>query len=181
MILLARHGETDDNAPPRRVQGQLDPPLNERGRAQAHALAEEVAANHEVAALWVSNQRRALETAAIVGAALGIDPQVDPRLAEGDWGRWQGRLVDDILREEGELFQAFVEGRPDFRFPGGESLEEHMERTWAALDDIARGPLPALAVCHGGTIRCALARSHPDGMPGIGARRIPNGALIALP
>ena len=181
MILLARHGETDDNAPPRRVQGRRDPPLNDRGREQARALAEEVAATHEVTALWVSNQRRALETAAIVGEAIGLEPQVDPRLAEGDWGRWQGRLVDDILREDGELFQAFVEGRPGFRFPGGESLEEHMERTWAALDDIARGPLPALAVCHGGTIRCALARSHPDGMPGIAARRIPNGALIALP
>jgi broad specificity phosphatase PhoE len=181
VILLARHGETDDNAPPRRVQGRLDPSLNERGREQARALAGEVAANHDVAALWVSNQRRAAETAAIVSEAIGLEPRVDARLAEADWGSWQGRLVDDIVRGEPELFQAFAEGRPDFRFPDGESLQEHMERTWAALDEIASGPLPALVVCHGGTIRCALARSHPDGMPGIGARRIPNGALIPLP
>ena len=181
MILLARHGETDWNAAPRRVQGSLDPPLNARGREQARALAQKVAANHEIAALWVSNQLRARETAAAVGEAIGLEPRVDARLAEASWGRWEGRLVDDIRRDEAHLLQAFAEGRPGFRFPEGESLEEHMERTWAALDDIAAGALPALVVCHGGTIRCALARSHPDGMPGIGARRIPNGALIPLP
>jgi broad specificity phosphatase PhoE len=181
LILLARHGETDDNAPPRRVQGRRDPPLNARGREQARALAREVADRHDVAALWVSDQRRALETAAIVGEAIGLDPRVDARLAEADWGAWQGRLVEDIEREEPELWGRFLASEPSFRFPDGESLEEHIARTWAALDDVARGPLPALVVCHGGTIRCALARSHPDGIAGIGTRRIPNGALITLP
>jgi probable phosphoglycerate mutase len=182
VILLARHGETADNAPPRRVQGRLDPPLNDRGREQARALAEEVAANHEIAALWVSNQRRALETAAIVGAAIGLEPQVEPRLAEGDWGRWQGRLVDDILREEGELFQAFVEGRPGFRFPGGESLAEHQARALAALDAVRSGPMPALVVCHGGTIRVIAAASHARGLDAFHdvAPLIPNATLLRL-
>jgi broad specificity phosphatase PhoE len=180
VILLARHGETDDNAPPRRVQGRLDPPLNERGREQARELARRVAAEHDIAALWVSNQRRALETAAIVGEALGLEPRVDPRFAEADWGRWQGLLVDDIARDEPELLDGFRQGRPDFRFPEGESLQEHIDRTWAALDEVGRGPLPALVVCHGGTIRCALAREHPDGIAGIGGIRIANGALVEL-
>jgi probable phosphoglycerate mutase len=180
VILLARHGETDDNAPPRRVQGRLDPPLNDRGREQARELARKVAAEHEVAALWVSNQRRALETAAIVAEAIGLEPRVDPRFAEADWGRWQGRLVEDIERDEPELLAEFAASPPDFRFPEGESLQEHMDRTWAALDDVAAGPLPALVVCHGGTIRCALARDEPGGIAAIGPRRIPNGALIPL-
>jgi broad specificity phosphatase PhoE len=181
VILLARHGETDDNAPPRRVQGRLDPPLNDRGREQARALAHTVATEHEIAKLWVSNQRRARETAAIVGEAIGLEPEVDARFAEADWGRWQGQLVEDIARDEPELWAAFLAARPDFRFPGGESLGEHMARTWAGLDDVARGPLPALVVCHGGTIRCALARTHPDGITGIGTHRVENGALIPLP
>jgi 2,3-bisphosphoglycerate-dependent phosphoglycerate mutase len=179
LILLARHGETDFNAPPRRVQGALDPPLNARGREQAAALAKE-AARHPIEALWSSNQRRAVETAGIVAVAIGLEPRVDPRLAEGDWGDWQGRLVEDIAREEPERWERFVAADPDWRFPGGESIEEHMARTWAALDDIAAEGVLALAVCHGGTIRCALAREHPEGIRGIGTRQIPNGALIPL-
>ncbi len=42
-ILLARHGETDDNRPPLRFQGFTDTPLNDTGRAQAHELAERMA------------------------------------------------------------------------------------------------------------------------------------------
>jgi probable phosphoglycerate mutase len=179
LILLARHGETADNAPPRRVQGRLDPPLNDRGREQARALALE-AATHPIAALWSSNQRRAMETAAIVGAEIGLEARVDERLAEADWGDWQGRLVEDIAREEPELWERFRRADPDWRWPGGESLQEHMERTWAALDDIAAEGVLALAVCHGGTIRCAQARAHPDGIAGIGTHPIPNGALIPL-
>lgn len=46
--MLARHGETDWNAPPARVQGWLDEPLNETGRTQARALAERVAGGHQL-------------------------------------------------------------------------------------------------------------------------------------
>lgn len=178
MILLARHGETADNAV-RRVQGRLDPPLTDRGREQARALAAE-AKGHPIEALWCSHQRRAVETAGIVGAELGLEARVDERLAEADWGDWQGRLVEDIVREHPGLWERFWAHEADWRFPGGESLREHMDRTWAALDDIAAEGVPALVVCHGGTIRCALAREHPDGSTGVGMLRVPNGALIPL-
>ncbi len=179
MILLARHGQTDYNAPPRRVQGRLDPPLNDLGREQARALAK-AAAGHPIEALWSSNQRRAMETAGIVGEAIGLEARVDERLAEAHWGDWQDRLVDDIAREEPELWETWLRSEPDWRFPGGESLEEHMTRTWAALDDIAAEGALALVVCHGGTIRAALARTDPGGIAGVGTRQIPNGALIPL-
>ena len=180
MILLARHGETDWNVPPRRIQGRLDVPLNDRGREQARALAAE-AARHPIETLWSSHLSRAVETAAIVGEVLGLEARQDPRLAEGDWGDWEGRLADDIAREAAELWERWKGSAPDWRFPGGESLEEHMQRTWAALDDIAAEGRNALVVCHGGTIRCALARYEPGGIEAIGARQILNGALIPLP
>jgi broad specificity phosphatase PhoE len=175
LIYLARHGETEDNAPPKRVQGRLDPPLNERGREQAWALAEQVA-GMGFAALWSSHLRRARETAEIVNERLGLELRVDPRLAEADWGDWQGRLVDDIKRDDAEVFAAWKEATPGFRFPGGESLDELVARVRAALDDVAAGALPALVVCHGGTIRAALAREGrvDNFMP------TPNGGLFEL-
>ena len=66
MILLARHGETDDNIEPIRIQGSVDTPLNDTGRAQARELAERVA-GEGLQALYCSQLSRARETAEIVG------------------------------------------------------------------------------------------------------------------
>ena len=176
MIWLARHGETADNAV-RRFQGQGPVGLNDRGREQAHALAEE-AAGHDFAALWCSPLPRARQTAEIVADRLGLEPVDDPRLMETDAGAWTGRLFDDVAAEDPERFGGFVAGAADFAFPGGESFAEQQDRVCAALDDIrAAGPLPALVVCHRNSMRLALERAH-------GARlsldAVPNGALVAL-
>jgi broad specificity phosphatase PhoE len=179
VILLARHGETADNAPPQRFTGSRDTPLNARGREQAHALAAAVAAAG-VQAVWTSHLLRARETAEVVGAALGLVPRVDERLAESHRGRWEGRLVADIRREEPEGWAAWLRAGPSFRFPGGESLAEHQRRALAALDAVRAGPLPALVVCHGGTIRALAAACHPRGLDAFHALAVPNGALLEL-
>jgi 2,3-bisphosphoglycerate-dependent phosphoglycerate mutase len=182
VILLARHGESRDNVPPQRFSGSLDAPLTDRGREQARALAA-VAAQARVAAVWTSRLIRARETAEIVAAALGLDaPRVDERLAESHRGRWEGRLVDDLVREEPEAWAAWRRGGAGFRFPGGESLAEHQARALAALDAVRSGPMPALVVCHGGTIRVIAAAGHPRGLDAFHdvAPRIPNATLLRL-
>ncbi len=177
MILLARHGETDDNAPPQRVQGSIDTPLNDRGREQARALAGEVRAAG-LRAIVTSQLARARETAAIVGAAVGVEPTVDPRLAESFRGAWEGRLLDDIEREEPAAFAAWQAGGAAFRFPGGESLGAHQARVLAALADVAAGPTPALAVTHGGSIRVALAATRPGGLDEFFTIAVPNAGVF---
>ena len=180
MILLARHGETDDNVPPPRVQGWIDTPLNERGRAQARELAEAVRP-HGLAAVHSSHLARARETAEIVADALGLEVVVDERLAESRRGSWEGRLLEQIERDEPELWAAWRRGGADFRFPGGESLAEHAERVAGALADVGRGPLPALCVCHGGTIRCAFALDHERGLDAFHELDVPNAQPLELP
>ena len=177
MILLARHGQTDFNAPPVRIQGSLDPPLNETGLAQARELAELVA-GEGIRALYASDMLRARMTAEIVGERIGLDPVIEPRVRECDWGSWEGRLVDDIAREEPEQWQAWLRAGPAFRFPDGESLAEHMARTLAALEDVRAGAEPALVVCHGGTIRVALAAHDPRGLDNYHDFHPRNGQLV---
>jgi broad specificity phosphatase PhoE len=178
-VFLARHGETDDNAPPARVMGWIDTPLNERGREQARALARE-AKQHDFQALYTSHLVRARETAEIVGEAIGLEPVVDERLAESRRGKWEGRLIDDIKREEPEAWAASHEDAPGFVFPGGEALADHCARVAAALRDIEVGPLPALVVCHGGSIRCAFAKLHPSGLEAFHEFEVPNATLMEL-
>lgn len=179
MILLARHGETADNRD-RRFQGQKDVPLNDTGREQARALAE-AARGEGLVALYTSPLSRARETAEIVGAELGLEPRPDDRLKEVDVGDWEGRLKDDIAREDPDGWAAFGRGGEEWRFPGGESLPQQQKRVIAALVDITQaGDLPALVVCHRGVIRAALAHTHIRGLDTYHEWTVPNGELIRL-
>lgn len=180
-LLLARHGQTDDNLEPLRAQGFRDTPLNEVGLEQAHALAERVATECEVRSLWSSDLARARVTAEVVGRRIGLQPQLDARLREGSRGDWEGRRFIDIAREEPEAYAAWMRGGADFRFPGGESLQEHSDRVWEALEEIrASAPLPALVVCHRGSIRAVLCRFDPRGLDAFHEYDVPNTGVVAL-
>jgi probable phosphoglycerate mutase len=180
VILLARHGNSVDNGPPRRFSGHRDTPLSELGREQARALADTVA-DEGLEAIWTSPLIRARETADIVGERLGLVPRIDDRLSESYRGRWEGRWVEDLERDEPEGWAAWRHGGADYRFPGGESLAEHQKRALAALDTVRAGPLPALVVCHGGTIRVILAAKNPRGLDAFHEPPdIPNARVIRL-
>jgi probable phosphoglycerate mutase len=171
-VLLVRHGETADNAS-RRFQGRLDTALNDRGRAQSHALAETLR-GEGLRALYSSPLLRAHETASIVGAVIGLEPILDERLVEADAGAWAGRPIADILAGERDEYARWRAADPAFRFPGGESVAEQAQRIAAALADVAAGPLPALVVTHGGTIRAVAGIAAPaDGS-------VPNCSVIRL-
>jgi broad specificity phosphatase PhoE len=170
-VLLVRHGETDDNAA-NRFQGRVDTPLNERGREQSRALADALA-GERLRALYASPLRRARETAEIVAGRLGLDVVLDARLMEADAGTWSGMLSADIIAADADAFVDWRARRPGFRFPDGESVEEQDARVAAALRDVGAGPLPALVVTHGGSIRAVEGIDLPGG-------RVPNCAVFRL-
>ena len=177
MILMARHGETTFNAE-RRFQGHSDKAvLTERGREDARKLAEE-AASEGLVALYTSPLARARETAAIVGERVGLEPIVDERFAETETGDWTERLYDEV---DPELYAQWERAGEGWRFPGGESLAEQQERVIAGLVDVTqRRELPALIVCHRGTIRVALCHTQQRGLDMFSEIDIPNGGLIRL-
>jgi probable phosphoglycerate mutase len=155
-LLLARHGQTADNAGGL-ILGRRDPPLSELGRAQAQGLAVAVAAREtRLAAIWSSPLRRARATAAIVSEATGAPVSVLDGLAESDRGDWEGRPVAELRGAEPDRFAAFEAASDGFAFPGGESLADQVGRTRRALDQVVAGPQPALVVAHVGTIRAAM-------------------------
>ena len=160
-VLLVRHGETDDNAAGR-FQGRRDTQLNERGRAQSRALADSLR-GERLRAIYTSPLQRARATALIVADALGLEPLLDERLMEADAGDWSGRLIDDVTAEQPDEWERWRAADPTFRFPGGESVAEQAARIAAALAEIARGPLPALVVTHGGSIRTVAGIGRPPG------------------
>lgn len=157
-ILLARHGETDWNAE-NRFQGHADPPLNERGRAQARELAGKLR-DERVDAVFTSPLRRARETAEIVAETLGLPVIEDEGLREVDVGEWQGLTRAEIEERYPDAFARWVAHGPGWE--RGETYEAMGERVLDALARIADGRAGErlLVVTHGGPVRAALARAN---------------------
>jgi broad specificity phosphatase PhoE len=69
----------------------------------------------------------------------------------------------------------------EWRFPGGESLSEQLDRVAACVEEIRQSAQPpALAVCHGGSIRVMLCSQDPRGLAAFHSFRVPNAAVVAV-
>lgn len=158
ILLVARHGETDWNVA-NRWQGQSDTPLNENGRAQAHALANRLR-GHVVGSIVSSDLSRARETAEIVAATLGIRGiRLDVGLRERSFGCFEGLTADECQAQHAEEWRAW---REDHKIPpGGESSEALLARASSAFEraarETARDDLPGLVVTHGGVMRAIVS------------------------
>jgi probable phosphoglycerate mutase len=153
-ILAIRHGETAWNVDTR-IQGQLDVPLNEVGRAQARRLALSLA-DEALAAVYSSDLQRALHTAQALAGPPGLTPRQDLDLRERRFGVFQGRTYIEIEAEFPELAGRWKRREPDFGAPGGETLAEFYARCVSTFQRLAaahRGETIAV-VTHGGVLDC---------------------------
>ena len=156
-IVMVRHGETDWNREDR-FQGHSDPPLNDRGRSQARALAQALG-GLEAAALYSSPLARAHETAIILAERLRLEVHMRDDLREVDVGSWSG-----LTRSEAEArFPAGYRRWLEFGhgWDDGETYQELGLRVLSEVRRIAEDHPGerVVAVTHGGPIRSALAAS----------------------
>lgn len=143
-LYLMRHGQTEWNAQGR-MQGWLDSPLTDLGKAQARMQARLVAGVK--AQRFASTLGRAQQTAQIVFA--GHDFTSDPRLIEIGLGDFSGQTYPDLAARHPSLFSDSRLGWYDHT-PGGEGFDALMARSRAFLADLTG---PALIVTHGITLR----------------------------
>jgi broad specificity phosphatase PhoE len=146
-VVLARHGETQWNRD-RRLQGQLDSPLTERGAQQAIALARGVAAL-SIDVIFASPLGRASATAASCAQRLRVPVVTVAELAEVN----HGQLAGHTREETEQLFPGALTRRAQdkyrWRFPGGESYADADHRAGTALTQIAAtGAQHPLIVSH---------------------------------
>jgi broad specificity phosphatase PhoE len=157
-VYLARHGQSDWNAA-NRFQGHSDRPLTELGRRQAEALAEELESQAPLSAIYSSSLRRALETASIIGARVGLEPLPVDDLREVDVGGWAGLSRDDVEARFPDAFRRWLDGGEGWE--DGETYAEMATRVLEALRRIAANHLDdeILVVSHGGPIRAIHAEA----------------------
>jgi len=154
ILLLARHGETDDNAK-QIFQGQGGGNLNARGRAQAERLGARLAKSVDL--IVSSDLARAHETAEHVAKASGASIVLDRALREIDVGEWTGLGYDEVAARFPEEWSAWRMGL-DVARGGGETYAGLATRISDALQRIARDHVNerVLVVSHGAALRSAV-------------------------
>ncbi len=157
VLYLVRHGETASNAEGVWQGRQGDDPLNERGRAQSMAAAEALS-DSGASAIYASSLRRAMQTAEIVGAHLGLPIRVHAGLREYDFGALEGATTSEALGRWKALLNQWRTD-PSGKPPGGESAREFTMRVGAALQEIIdrHGAERVIVVAHGGSLSVGLA------------------------
>jgi broad specificity phosphatase PhoE len=172
LFYFVRHGETDWNVE-RRLQGQLDIPLNDVGRRQSKqcgsTLRGLIATRHKTPADFAfisSPLSRARETMEIMRGVLGLPREgytIEPRLAELSFGRWEGLTYREIRALDRSALAARERDKWNFMTPDGESYAKLLVRVrdWYAS---VEGDI--IVAAHGGVARVLMvllgARTQED-------------------
>jgi probable phosphoglycerate mutase len=179
-VYLVRHGQSEWNVR-RLTQGQTaHPPLTGLGREQAaraaRLLVADLAARDTAVRRIVSSDLvRAVETAQVLGEALGAPVTLDPRLREQHLGALEGRGYDDTWAAA----EAFDWSDPTLPIAGGESLMDVHLRMADVLGSVDPTAVTVL-VSHGDAIRAAVAHLHGVAPHEADWVDVPNGAVARV-
>jgi probable phosphoglycerate mutase len=153
-ILAIRHGETAWNVETR-IQGQLDIPLNTKGQWQASKVAQALAQQDTIHAVYSSDLLRALETARAIAASTGAPLQTHTGLRERGFGLFEGKTFVEIENQWPEESRRWRQREPHWAPPkGGESLVQLRERISNTLHELAaqHEGQQIVLVAHGGVL-----------------------------
>jgi broad specificity phosphatase PhoE len=179
-LLLIRHGESTWNEV-HRIQGQLDPPLSDRGRRQAELLARRLSSRRPDA-IYVSDLKRTIETAAPIEKAIGLQAVPMPDLREVFLGEWEGLTNEEVTTRYPEAWAKWtVEPSWDL-VPDGEGGEAFEGRVESALQSVVRSHPhgEVILVTHGGVIQVALHQVMGRPSRGLFPFRISNASITIL-
>lgn len=181
-IYFVRHGETDWNAEAR-YQGQVDIPLNDKGRGQVRRNGEALRAHlTDPASLdyVMSPLGRTRETMSILRTALGLTAEgsrVDDRLREMNYGHWEGKLAKDLPVIDPDGIAARAADWWHWRPEGGESYEDLTRRIAGWLASVERDVVVA---SHGGVSRALRGAVVPVAKADVPRLPVPQDRVLIL-
>ncbi|MCX4092880.1 histidine phosphatase family protein [Nocardia sp. alder85J] len=169
-VILLRHGVSTSNVAGTLAGRSPGVDLTDRGREQAQAVADRLAAlpiEHVVH----SPLQRCAQTVAPLAGKLGLEPEPDEALLEVDYGQWTGRPIRELVGEP--LWRVVQQHASGAVFPEGEGLAQVQFRAVAAVRAHDRRFAAAagrdvlwVACTHGDVIKSILADAfgiHLDG------------------
>ncbi len=168
MLHLLRHGAPVE---PGLMLGRTDMAPTPAGIADCLRQARQL----DVAQLISSDLLRARGPARAIGEELDIEPAIDPRWRELDFGQWEGKPAAAL---DQDALARFWNDPDSFPPPGGERWSALVARISAALTALT--PQATLIVTHGGAMRAALHLLCGFDLPRLWTFDLPYGALLSL-
>ncbi len=146
-VILLRHGRSSSNTAGVLAGRSEGVDLDDKGRDQAAGLIDRIG-DLPIRALVSSPLLRCRRTVEPLAEALCLEPLIDDRLAEVDYGEWTGRKIGDLVSEP--LWRV-VQAHPSAAvFPGGEGLAQVQARAVAAVREHDRRLAAEYGGEHGG-------------------------------
>lgn len=134
IIYFVRHGQTDWNKALRWQGGGSDVELNATGQGQARAVRDWfVELGIQPAAVLSSPMKRARATAECIASAFQLAVEPEPAFREVALGEYEGMLTEELQAQYGEQFDLWLKAYHLIAPPGGESLEQAIDRMRPAL------------------------------------------------
>ena len=175
-VILLRHGRSTSNTAGVLAGRSEGVDLDDKGREQATGLIDRIG-DLPIRAIVCSPLLRCRRTVEPLAQSLFLDPLIDDRLAEVDYGEWTGRKIGELAKEP--LWRV-VQAHPSAAvFPGGEGLAQVQARAVAAIREHDRrlaaeheGDALWVACSHGDVIKAVIADAfgtHLDGFQRITA------------
>jgi len=135
-LIITRHGYSEYNKS-RTYTGQLDIALTDLGLRQAVRTAEYVAEIYKIDAVYSSDLKRAMSTAAPLADLLGLKVVKEPLIREIYGGLWQSLTFSEIDARFHEDYRLYKKTIGLARCTGGESLAELQARVLEGMKKIA--------------------------------------------
>jgi probable phosphomutase (TIGR03848 family) len=169
-VILLRHGRSTSNTAGVLAGRSEGVDLDDKGREQAAGLIDRIG-DLPIKAMVSSPLLRCRRTVEPLAEALSLEPLIDERMAEVDYGEWTGRKIAELGKEP--LWRV-VQAHPSAAvFPGGEGLAQVQARAVAAVREHDRrlaaehdGDALWVACTHGDVIKALIADAygiHLDG------------------
>lgn len=129
-VILLRHGRSTSNTAHTLAGRSEGVDLDDKGVEQAKGLVERIG-SLPVKAIVRSPMLRCERTVEPLATALGIEPVIEERLSEVDYGQWTGRKIGELVKEP---LWAVVQQQPSAAvFPDGEGLAHVQARAVEAV------------------------------------------------
>ena len=152
-IYLVRHAQSTFNLE-RRIQGQMESELTDKGREQASILGKKLS-DIKFSALYVSPMKRTKETAHLITKGWELETIYCNELKEILMGDWQGILVDELKERFPREMEIFWHHPELFNKEGCETYLQVRNRAAKLLEQIVekhrKGNI--LVVTHGALLK----------------------------